>query len=62
MAAALLVAATGAIHLYLWFDYFHRVHVVGDLFLANAAAGLLLALALLASGSMLVLVAGAGSR
>jgi hypothetical protein len=60
VAAALLVAATGAIHLYLWFDYFHRVHVVGDLFLANAAAGLLLAAALLASRSLLVLVAGGG--
>ncbi len=58
MAAALLVAATGAIHLYLWFDYFHRVDVVGDLFLANAAAGLVLAVALLASRSMLVLIAG----
>ena len=59
LAAALLVAATGAIHLYLWFDYFHRVHVVGDLFLANAAAGGLLAAALLASGSLLVLVGSA---
>ena len=60
MVAALLVAATGAMHLYLWFDYFHRVHVVGDLFLANAAVGLLLAAALLASRSILVLVAGGG--
>jgi len=51
LAAALLVAATGAIHLYLWFDYFHRVHVVGDLFLANAAAGGLLAAALLTLGA-----------
>jgi len=59
VAAALLVAATGAIHLYLWFDYFHRIHVVGDLFLANAAAGTLLAVALLASGSALVLVGSA---
>jgi hypothetical protein len=45
VAAALLVAATGAIHLYLWFDYFHRVHVVGELFLANAAVGAALILA-----------------
>ena len=59
VVAALLVAATGAIHLYLWFDYFHRVHVVGDLFLANAAAGALLAAALLASGSLLVLAGSA---
>ena len=60
MAAALLVAATGAIHLYLWFDYFHRVHVVGVLFLANAAAGMVLAVALLASRSVVVIVAGGG--
>jgi hypothetical protein len=59
VAAALLVAATGAIHLYLWFDYFHRVHVVGDLFLANAAAGALLTVAFLVSDSVLVLVGGA---
>lgn len=53
---ALLVAAAGAMHLYLWFDYFHRVHVVGGLFLANAAAGILLGLALLVSGRGLVVV------
>ena len=45
VALVLLVAAAGALHLYLWFDYFHRVHVVGALFLANAASGVLLALA-----------------
>jgi hypothetical protein len=58
--AALLVAAAGAIHLYLWFDYFHRVHVVGALFLLNAAAGLALGATLLASRSALaLLIAGA---
>jgi hypothetical protein len=60
VAAALLVAATGAIHLYLWFDYFHRVHVVGELFLANAAVGAILAAVLAASGSVPVLVVCAG--
>jgi hypothetical protein len=59
-AAAVLVLAAGAIHLYLWFDFFHRVHVVGTLFLVNAAAGGLLALALLLSGNALALVAAAG--
>jgi hypothetical protein len=59
-AAAVLVLAAGAIHLYLWFDFFHRVHVVGTLFLVNAAAGGLLALALLLSGNALVLAAAAG--
>jgi hypothetical protein len=39
-AVALLVVVVGAIHLYLYFDYFHRVHVVGILFLVNAAVGL----------------------
>lgn len=58
-AAALLVAAAGAIHLYLWFDYFHRVHVVGALFLVNAGAGLAIGAALLASRSIpVVLLAG----
>jgi hypothetical protein len=57
--SALLVSAAGALHLYLWFDYFHRVHVVGALFLANAAAGLALGAALLVAGSPLVLGAGA---
>jgi hypothetical protein len=60
VALALLVAAAGAIHLYLWFDYFHRVHVVGALFLANAAVGVLAALALLLS-SETVVVAAAGA-
>lgn len=59
-AAALLVAAAGAIHLYLWFDYFHRVHVVGALFLVNAAVGLVLGAALLASRDVRVLLAAGG--
>ena len=59
-AAALLVAAAGAIHLYLWFDYFHRVHVVGALFLVNAAVGLALGAALLASRDVRVLLAAGG--
>jgi hypothetical protein len=59
-AASILVAAAGAIHLYLWFDYFHRVHVVGALFLVNAAAGLAIGAALLARRNVLVvLLAGA---
>src|SRR5438132_4863491 len=59
-ATALLVAAAGAIHLYLWFDYFHRVHVVGALFLLNAAAGLALGAALLARRNVLVLLLAGG--
>lgn len=59
-AAALLVAAAGAIHLYLWFDYFHRVHVVGALFLVNAAVGIALGMTLLVSRDVRVLLAAGG--
>jgi len=59
-ATALLVAAAGAIHLYLYFDYFHRVHVVGVLFLVNAAAGLVLGAALLARRDLPVVLAAGG--
>lgn len=57
---ALLVAAAGALHLYLWFDYFHRVHVIGVLFLVNAAAGLAIGATLLASRHDLVLLGACG--
>ncbi|HEY2656401.1 MAG TPA: hypothetical protein VGI55_11470 [Solirubrobacteraceae bacterium] len=60
LVGAILVAAIGGIHLYLWFDYFHRVHVIGVLFLANAGAGALIALWLLTSDGVIALVAGAG--
>lgn len=60
VALALLVAAAGAVHLYLYFDYFHRVHVVGVLFLLNAAAGLLIGAVLLARRDRLVLLAALG--
>jgi len=60
VALALLVAAAGAVHLYLYFDYFHRVHVVGVLFLVNAAAGLLIGAVLLARRDRLVLLAALG--
>ena len=56
--AAALVAATGGIHLYLWFDYFHRVRVIGALFLVNAGSGVAIAVALLATDSALVTLAG----
>jgi hypothetical protein len=60
VALALLVAAAGAIHLYLYFDYFHRVHVVGVLFLVNAALGLLIGALLLVRRDRLVLLAALG--
>jgi hypothetical protein len=57
-SAAALVLAAGAIHLWLYFDYFHRVHVVGVLFLVNAASALVAGLALLFSGRPWALLAG----
>ena len=59
-AGAARVLTIGGIHLYLWFDYFHKVHVIGALFLANAATGVLISLWLLAFGGVLALLAGAG--
>ena len=44
-----MVLAAGAIHLYLYFDFFQRVHVVGVLFVLNAAAGTAIGIALLGS-------------
>jgi hypothetical protein len=60
LLGAVLVATVGGIHFYLYFDYFHRVHIIGTLFLANAATGVLIAGWLLASDGVLALIAGAG--
>jgi hypothetical protein len=57
-AGAGLVAAAGASHLYLYFDYFHRVSIIGPLFLANAAAAALIAVAIVAWDRVASLVAG----
>lgn len=58
VAGALLVLAAGAIHLWLYFDYFHRVHVIGVLFIVNAGVAAVIGLALLFSSHPLVFVAG----
>lgn len=51
-----LVAAAGASHLYLYFNYFHRISIIGPLFLLNAAtAG---AVAIVAWQRSVTLVAG----
>jgi hypothetical protein len=60
VALALLVAAAGAIRLYLYFDYFHRVHVIGGLFLVNAATGLAIGAALLVRRDRLFVLAAGG--
>jgi hypothetical protein len=53
-----LVFAAGAIHLYLYFDYFHRVATIGPLFLLNAAVAAAIAAAILAWDHIAALVAG----
>ena len=50
--------AVGAIHLYLYFDYFHRVATIGTLFLLNAAAALLIAAWVAGRDRLAPLVAG----
>jgi hypothetical protein len=58
LSGALLVLAAGAIHLWLYFDYFHRVHVIGALFILNGVAAAMIGLALLLSSSALAAWAG----
>ena len=58
-AAALLVAATGVIHLYLYQDYFSSVATIGPLFLANFATGLIIGTLILRGRRRLWAVAGA---
>ncbi len=50
--------AAGAIHLYLYVDYFHSIATIGPLFLVNAAAGLLVAIWVAARDRLAALVAG----
>ncbi len=57
-SAAALVLAAGAIHLWLYFDFFQRVHVVGVLFLLNTAFAAVAGVALLFSGRPPALLAG----
>lgn len=65
LAGALLVLAAGAIHLYLYFDYFHLVPTIGTLFLLNAAAAAMIGGMLLVSwhptGPALGIVFAAGT-
>jgi hypothetical protein len=59
VAGALLVLATGGVHLWLYFDYFHTVHVVGTLFVLNAAAAAVIGSALFLSSQAPATAAGA---
>ena len=60
IGGGLLVLAAGALHLWLYFDYFHRVHVIGILFLLNAATGAVIGIILLFSSHPLAAAAGIG--
>ena len=50
--------AAGAIHLWLYFDFFHTVDVVGTLFLINAGTSFVIGAALLVTASGWVVGAG----
>jgi hypothetical protein len=54
----LLVLAAGAVHLWLYFDFFREVHVVGTLFLLNAAAAAIIGCVLLVSAHPVAAAAG----
>jgi hypothetical protein len=58
LAGALLVLAAGGVHLWLYFDFFHEVHVIGVLFLLNAAAAAIIGFMLLVSAHPLATAAG----
>ena len=58
--AAALVAATGAIHLYLYRDGFSALPTIGRLFLANFVVGVVLGLAILLRGRVAWSILGAG--
>jgi hypothetical protein len=55
---AMLVLTAGALHLYLYFDFFHRVHVIGVLFVLNAAAGTVIGILILLSSHPVAAAAG----
>jgi hypothetical protein len=58
VSGGLLVLAAGVLHLWLYFDYFHRVHVIGVLFLLNAATAAVVGLTLFLSLHPLAAAAG----
>jgi hypothetical protein len=60
LGGALLVLAAGAIHLWLYFDYFHSVHVIGVLFVVNSATAAVIGVTLLLSDNPWVVASGIG--
>jgi hypothetical protein len=58
VSGGLLVLAAGALHLWLYFDFFHRVHVIGVLFVLNAVAATAIGFLVLLSSRPLAAAAG----
>jgi hypothetical protein len=58
LIGAAIVAASGLIHLYLWADGYKHITTIGPLFFAQAIAGLVLAVLLVAYPRMLAAAAG----
>jgi hypothetical protein len=56
---AAAVAASAVIHLHLWMQGYKHIHMIGPLFLAQAIAGIVLALAMVAYPRFISAVAGA---
>jgi hypothetical protein len=57
---ALGVLVSGAVHLYLWFDGFRDVDVIGPSFMLNAIAGLVIAVAVIVWRHWLPLLVAVG--
>jgi hypothetical protein len=59
LVGAALLLWSAALHLYLWADYFHRVHTIGPLFMAQGIAGVAIAIAIVAFRTPALALVGA---
>ena len=60
LLTALGVLVSGAVHLWLWFDGFRDIDVIGPSFMLNAVAGLVIAVAVMAWRHWLPLLVAVG--
>lgn len=60
LLTALGVLVSGGVHLWLWFDGFRDIDVIGPSFMLNAVAGLVIAVAVMAWRHWLPLLAAVG--
>lgn len=58
-AGALLLIWCGALHFYLWVDYFHRVRTIGPLFVVQGTVAVLCGAAIVASRKRMLALVGA---